>query len=146
MVSVVSLVIINYAIEHNRGVGESPHRSATSLGCHDLNRLGDICLVLDTLTDKMQGLYFGCDWDGELVFGGNGERPVAVAELPQDVDLRHVVPDCLHQLQMRRLHSLQTDKDILAYTDRQRHLSVHNISTRHTVSKSWYNSKCITSL
>lgn len=59
----------------------------------------------------MQGLYFGCDGDSELVFGGNGKRPVA--ELPQDVDLRHVVPDHLHQLQMRRLHSLQIDKDIL---------------------------------
>ena len=62
-------------------------------------------------TDKVQGLDFGGGWNGELVLGGDGEGSVAVAKLSQDVDLRHVVPDGLHELQVRRFNSLGSRRE-----------------------------------
>lgn len=56
----------------------------------------------------MQGLDLGGDGDGQLVLSRDGEGSVAVAELAQDVDLGHVVPYGLHQLQVGRLHTLST--------------------------------------
>lgn len=60
-----------------------------------------------TLTYKVQGLDLGSYGNGELVLSRNGECPVPVTELSQDVDLRHVVPDGFHQLQMGRLNALK---------------------------------------
>lgn len=59
-----------------------------------------------TRTNKMQGLDFGGGWNGELVLWGYREGSVTVAELSKDVDLRHIIPDGLHKLQVRRLNSL----------------------------------------
>lgn len=58
------------------------------------------------LTDKMEGLDFSCSWNSEFVLWGNRKGPISVPELPKNVNLRHVVPYRLHQLQMWCLHTL----------------------------------------
>lgn len=55
----------------------------------------------------MEGLDLGIYGDGEFVLSGNGKRSVTVAELSENVNLGHVVPNGFHQLQVGSLNALK---------------------------------------
>lgn len=79
---------------------------------HETSALTWNCSSPLKLTDEMQGLDLGRYGDGELVLSRNGKSAITVAKFPQNVNLRHVVPNGFHKLQMGRVDTLKLETQV----------------------------------